>query len=223
MEIVIHDHTTWLTWPIDNQAFNSQARTSIASIRPRGAWIMQCGMNCSGVFRAIHPTERPTALGMSITLNVEVRWRNAFVNITGASGNRHISISMRPPEGTANWDRSYRGPITVVRMCDVAEPVVNRTTDGAEQSPTVQEVVESPDVASSSSVRPTGDDSHASVREVQIIEEVHIGQLRSIIPPNVMPFSNHTESSNVARPTYPLSSCLAWIRLFYPSSRLEWC
>ena len=45
MEFVLHDRTKWLTWSIENQAFNSQGRTRLASLRPRDAWIMQRGVN----------------------------------------------------------------------------------------------------------------------------------------------------------------------------------
>ena len=205
MEFVIHVHTTRLAWPIDNQASNAHARTSLASLRPRGAWVLQSGMNCSGVFHAIQPTEPPTALGMSITLNVEAIWHTAFVNTTGDSGNRHILISTRPPGGTPNWGGVYRGPITVVRLCDVAEPVVNHTAAGAEPSPAVQEEVEAPAAASSSSGRPTGDGRRFSCVFARSSNRRRSSPRSAVAypAPNVIPFPDHAEASHVARPTTP--------------------
>ena len=45
MEFAIHVHDTWLTWGMENQAFNFQARTSLASLRPIERWVMIRGVN----------------------------------------------------------------------------------------------------------------------------------------------------------------------------------
>ena len=101
------------------------------------------------------------------------------------------------------WERICRGPISAVRLCDVPELAVNHTTAGAEQSPTNQEELESPAAASSSSVPPSTEDYPVAVCEVQIIEEVHFGEVWPSRPINVIPFSNAQADASYFRPTSP--------------------
>ena len=136
-------------------------------------------------------------------LDVEVSWRAAFVNITGRCGNHYILLSMRPVEGTVNWERSTRGPITAVRLRDVPAASPNHPDVEARQSPALTSVGGSPvDTFPVPANQPT-DGTAVMFREMEIIEEVRAGQAWAIPPLFDIPFSSVTGAPNVHRPPPP--------------------